>query len=424
MGNCTAANEALPAAKLKMRILINALFTIPSAQTGAIRTVTDALLVYLAKLARLQGHKAFILASRSNETHWRNLCSDAETVIVPFAAANRSVRVMMEQAACQWGVRRVDADVFYSSSGALPRVPLSCASVVYFQNLLIFHLNEFYKPAALGMSRARWIGWRMWEQYTRWAFANSMRNSTEVIAVSQRMADEAQQYCSVKRKKDIHVVPCGVNDAFRVGAAKANLPRPYTGDYIISVSDLMPHKNFEACLRIFATLKRRHHVPHTLVIVGAGRAPYVHSLHALAADLKITDYVMFSGHVPHDTLPAWYAHASAFILASACESFGLPVIEAMAAGTPVVVSNLSGLPETVGSAGVVCDPSNFDAFADELYRVLTDDVLRKTLLQRGLNRSSAFAWDSTARDTLDVMRVACERFYNRDRRQTFSAAAD
>ena len=118
----------------------------------------------------------------------------------------------------------------------------------------------------------------------------------------------------------------------------------------------MPHKNFEACLRVFATLKRRHNVPHTLVIVGAGTPQYVQSLHALAAELKIADCVIFSGNVAHDALPAWYAHAGAFILTSACESFGLPVIEAMAAGTPVVVSGLSGLPDTVGTAGVVCSP--------------------------------------------------------------------
>ena len=218
-----------------MRILINTLFTAPSAQVGAVRTVTEALLANLTKRGRLQGDKLFILTSRSNETYWRNICSDAETVIVPFGTAMRSARVMIEQAACHWGVRKVDADVFYSSSGALPRLPLSCPSVVYFQNLLLFHLNEFYKPAVLGMSRRHWIGWRMWEQYTRWAFANSMRNSTEIIAVSRRMADEAQQYCSVKRKRDIHVVPYGVHDAFRVGASTVNLPRPYPNEYIISV---------------------------------------------------------------------------------------------------------------------------------------------------------------------------------------------
>ena len=153
-------------------------------------------------------------------------------------------------------------------------------------------------------------------------------------------------------------------------------------------------------------LKHRYEVSHDLIIVSSGPDKYVQYLKNLATELQIGDSVKFMGHVPHQSLPGWYAHADVFMLTSACESFGLPVIEAMACGTPVLVSNLSGLPETVGGAGIIEDPARTEAFADQLHCVLTDEDLRHRLRQRGLERAAEFSWERTAQATIDVMQKA------------------
>ncbi len=388
-----------------MRVLVNALFTVPNVQFGAVQTVTEALLSHLVKAANDLGAELFILVSCTNAMYWQQILPNGNFVVLPFPTHNRFVRVAIEQVACHWAVQRIHADVFYSSSGALPSVPLLCKTVVYLQNLLFFHLDEFYSRRTLNLSWLEWfLCYRAWGFYSRWACINSLKRATEVIAVSKVMALEAEKHAGVVRQHPIHVVPYGVNAAFCPDTMVRLVQRPY----ILSVSSIVPHKNYEACLKIFASLKHRYEVPHDLYILGSGPDKYVASLKYLAAELQIGGSVKFMGHVPHKSLPGWYAHADAFMLTSACESFGLPVIEAMAHGTPVLISNLSGLPETAGNAGIVEDPARTETFADQLHRVLTDEELRQRLRQRGLERAAEFSWERTARATMNVMQKALD----------------
>lgn len=247
------------------------------------------------------------------------------------------------------------------------------------------------------------IGYRAWNSFSRWACRNSLKHATEVIAVSKTMALEAEKHTRVVRERPIQIVPYGVNPEFR---PDTGTDRPLARPYILSVSSLLPHKNYEAYIKSFAQLKHRDSLEHDLAILGSGPAGYVQSLKGLAAKLQIEDSVRFVGYVENQSLPTWYTHADAFVLASGCESFGLPIIEAMASCTPVISSNQSGLPETVSSAGILADPGNIDAFAEQQYRVLTDPGLRETLRRRGVARAAEFSWERTAQATLDVMQKA------------------
>ncbi len=383
-----------------MRILVNALFTVPQSHYGAVRTVTEALLSHLSAASTAIGDRLFILVSRSNVDYWKHLCPEAEFVLVPFNTRNQVARVALEQVACIWAVRKIKADVFYSSSGALPFTRLPCKTVVYFQNILFFHFDEFYSRSRVRASRTKWLlSHKAQNSYSRIAFVNSMKRADEVIAVSRTMAFEAEQYTGIRRS--MHIVPYGVHEGFGPHNGHA---RPISEAYVLSVSSVVPHKNYEAAIEMFASLKRRYQVPHVLVIIGAGPTKYVQSLKDLAATLRIGASVRLVGHVEHQHLPAWYEHADAFVLTSACESFGLPIIEAMATGVPVVASKLSGLPETVGLAGILEDPAETDKFADQLYRALTDQELRQGLQSRGLKRAAEFTWSRTANATLNIMK--------------------
>lgn len=387
-----------------MCVIVNALFTVPRVQFGAIQTVTEALFSHLVKASNELGAELFMLVSRTNAAYWRQILPNVELLVLQFPTHNQFVRVAIEQVACHWAVQKTHADVFYSSSGALPSLPLPCKTVAYLQNILFFHFDEFYSRRITNLSWPEWfLRYRVQDFYSRWACTHSLKHATEVIAVSRTMALEAEKYTGVVRQRPIRVVPYGVSVAF---GPDTSMARPVQRPYVLSVSSVVPHKNYEACIQIFASLRHRYQVPHNLCILGSGPDNYMQSLENLATELQTGDSVKFMGHVPHQSLPDWYAHADAFMLTSACESFGLPVIEAMASGTPVMVSNLSGLPETVGGAGGVEDPARTEAFADQLYRVLTDEALRQRLRQRGLERAGEFSWKRTAQATMDVMQKA------------------
>ena len=112
--------------------------------------------------------------------------------------------------------------------------------------------------------------------------------------------------------------------------------------------------------------------------------------------------VIFAGYVDEDELPAWYNAADLFVYPSLYEGFGLPPLEAMACGCPVITSNTSSLPEVVGDAGIMVDPHDVDALADAMERVLTDESLREDMRRRGLERAKRFSWQRSAREMWDI----------------------
>jgi glycosyltransferase involved in cell wall biosynthesis len=138
-----------------------------------------------------------------------------------------------------------------------------------------------------------------------------------------------------------------------------------------------------------------------LVIAGADSG-LCNDIFALPARLGLSQRVSFIGPVSDEELPSLYAGASVFLFPSHYEGFGLPVLEAMACGTPVITSNVTSLPEIAGDAAVVIDPVNTRKLIDAMIRVLTNEALAKELRQKGLDRARRFTWEETARQTLQV----------------------
>jgi glycosyltransferase involved in cell wall biosynthesis len=135
----------------------------------------------------------------------------------------------------------------------------------------------------------------------------------------------------------------------------------------------------------------------------AGRRGWIYeSIFSLVAKLGLSEHVHWIENVPPDDLPALYSGASVLCLPSFYEGFGLPALEAMACGTPVVVSDRASLPEVVGEAGLTVDPDSPEAIAEALHRALTDSALAADLREQGLARAATFSWHKTARQTLDV----------------------
>lgn len=174
--------------------------------------------------------------------------------------------------------------------------------------------------------------------------------------------------------------------------------------YLLSVGVLQPRKNLPRLVRAYNRIALR--IPHRLVLVGkegwAGE-----ELQQALAEAPDGREPIFTGYVADADLPALYAGADLFVYPSLYEGFGLPLLEAMACGTPVITGNTSSLPEVVGDAGVTVDPRDTAALSEAILALLGDDERRRALSHAGIARAAQFSWDRTARETVEVYRRVC-----------------
>jgi len=211
-------------------------------------------------------------------------------------------------------------------------------------------------------------------------------------------------------KGKIEVVYGGVSAAFapvtdegvlRRAQEEYGLDRPF----ILSVGRLEPRKNLGRLIEAYWLLRQEADIRHRLLLVGDKGWLY-DGLFAQVGKLKLENNVIFLGFVPDDDLPALLSLADVFAYPSLYEGFGLPPLEAMACGTPVVASNTSCLPEVLGEAALFIDPTDVRPLAETLHRVLTDEELRQDMSKRGLARATQFSWSTSAQKLLAVYEEA------------------
>lgn len=171
--------------------------------------------------------------------------------------------------------------------------------------------------------------------------------------------------------------------------------------FIVCVSHLYPRKNTVRLVQAFHQLSQ-HWPDINLVLVGQGEPEYLKEVLKTIHELGLENRVLLTGPVPHEKVPLFYALASLFVLPSLLEGFGIPLIEAMAMGCPVVAADSTSIPEVVGEAGLLFNPLNVEEMASKMSKVLEDSDLRKSLVQKGLARAAQFSWEKAARETLSV----------------------
>ena len=175
------------------------------------------------------------------------------------------------------------------------------------------------------------------------------------------------------------------------------------GQYILSVGTLEPRKNLTTAIKAYARLPETIRQDMPFVIAGM-KGWRTDGLDKEVAALIEKGQIRRLGYVPDEALPALYSGARAFVYPSLYEGFGLPPLEAMACGAPVIVSNRSSLPEVVGDAGLQVDALDVNGLAQAMSQVIEDDVLRASLRQRGMERAKGFSWRRCAEETLAVYR--------------------
>jgi glycosyltransferase involved in cell wall biosynthesis len=174
----------------------------------------------------------------------------------------------------------------------------------------------------------------------------------------------------------------------------------------LCVATLYRYKNLPRLLEAFALLKLETGIPHRLRVIGGDADMSRGDLKALARRLGVLEVVDFVGPIAHREIAGEYAHASVFIYPSLDETFGLPPLEAMTIGIPVVASYAGSIPEIVGDAAEMVDPHDPIDIARGLRRVLLDAELASSLVRRGTVRARSFSWEATARQTFQVLRSA------------------
>ncbi|NJO83116.1 MAG: glycosyltransferase family 4 protein [Blastochloris sp.] len=255
---------------------------------------------------------------------------------------------------------------------------------------------------------------RVQRLYLRLSTLWSARVATHIIAISSATRADLVRMTGVSPEK-ITVVHHGLSPRFRPVEDRALVDAALeryriTTPYFLYVGTIQPRKNLERLIESFARLDISHAQHHlqspisNLQLVLAGKRGWLsESIVQRVAELGITDRVRFTGYVDDADLPALLSGACAFVFPSLYEGFGMPVLEAMACGAPVLTANTSSLPEVAGDAALLIDPENTDAMTDGLARLLEDASLRADLRARGLARAAQFTWDRCAAETYAVL---------------------
>lgn len=243
-------------------------------------------------------------------------------------------------------------------------------------------------------------------QYFQWFVTPLLRRAKKIIAVSEQTKVDIIEAFGISACQ-IHVIPGGcAHDVFHVGINSDSIKRKYQLEsYCLYVGNFHPHKNLLRLIQAFHSLAKNRE--HQLVIVGKKDPRYFPALQSMVERLGLKSKVVFLGYVPQDDLPGLYAGAEVFILPSLYEGFGLPLLEAMACGVPVIAAKIGAMKEIVDTSGMLVDPTEPQEIADAIHKVLTDKSWRERLSYLGLQKSQRYSWHSTAQMVSKVIQ-ACE----------------
>jgi glycosyltransferase involved in cell wall biosynthesis len=332
----------------------------------------------LRHLARIDGATDYVVLCRETDCRW---VGELGANFRPIAENSPGYSIR-EQFRVPLDLRRERVDLFHAPHYVLP--PLTpCKSVVTIHDCIHLRFPQYVR--------------RLGRAYARGSLWLATHQSNRILTVSEASKRDILDYFHVPPPK-IDVIYNGIDERFSTPPPEEDVARVrerYQLDhpFILYAGNIKPHKNLERTIEAFHLLRRKGEFDEVkLVIIGDEIAKYAALRHAVHRH-KLHKYVRFFGFVPDRTLAILYRLSAVFVFPSLYEGFGLPPLEAMASGTPVITSNVSSLPEVVGDAALLIDPLQPDAIADAMGRVLTDATLRASLSARGLERAHHFSWE-------------------------------
>jgi len=238
--------------------------------------------------------------------------------------------------------------------------------------------------------------------YFKYFVSQVIKRSICLIVYSQNTKKDIIKFYGTKSEK-IKIISLGVDrNVFHPVRDEEFKIRYNLEKYILYVGNLLPHKNLSRLVKAYALIQKR--LPHKLIIVGYRDPRYYPFLKRLVERLKLQDKVHFLDYLPLKDLPLFMSHADVFVFPSLYEGFGLPPLEAMACGCPVVTSRVASLPEVCGEAVYYIDPCDPESIAEGIKEVLINKDLKDSLIKRGLERAKIFDWQKTAQRLVEIFK--------------------
>ena len=346
------------------------------------------------------------LARIDQETEYVLLCrpQDRELIEVPSPNFRTVVEVappysVSEQVRIPMTLLRERIDLFHAPHYVLPPL-IHCRSVVTIHDCIHLMFPQ-YLPGRLAYAYAKTQLWTAAHRSDRILTVSE----TSKLDILRRFRVPADKVTVVYNAIDERLARPPAEEDFERVRARYQLKDPFA----LYVGNIKPHKNLERLIEAFHELRQESAFEALkLVIIGDEITKY-QGLRRAVHRYKLHKHVRFFGFVPLETLAVMYRLASVFVFPSLYEGFGLPPLEAMSFGTPVVTSNVSSLPEVVGDAAMLVDPYSAESIADGMRRVLTDEHLRAFLHERGMERAREYSWEQSVRSIRQVYAEVMER---------------
>lgn len=283
-------------------------------------------------------------------------------------------------------LRRHRVTLFHAPHYVVPPL-VACPSVVTIHDCIHLMFPQ-YLPNRFALA------------YARRSMSMAARRATRVLTVSESSKRDLLRFLDVPPEK-IDVIYNAYDERFAIEPSEEDVVRvreryQLHDQFVLYAGNVKPHKNLERVIEAFKIVRERGFDRLKLVLIGDDISKYT-GLRRAVHRYHLHTSVRFLGHLPQETLAVMYRLAGVFVFPSLYEGFGLPPLEAMASGTPVVTSNVSSLPEVAGDAAVLVDPYDPVAIADGIYRVLTDQALRCDLQRKGPIRARQFSWEQSIR---------------------------
>jgi glycosyltransferase involved in cell wall biosynthesis len=341
----------------------------------------------LRQLARLDCETEYVLFCRPDDRAVLSALGPNFRAVVE-SSGNYSVA---EQLRIPLALKRERVTLFHAPHYVLPPL-VACRSVVTIHDCIHLMFPQ-YLPNRLAF------------RYARASIVMAARRATRVLTVSESSKRDILRFVDIDPGK-IDVIYNAYDERFAVEPREEDVVRvreryQLHDEFVLYAGNVKPHKNLERLIQAFDLVRSRGLDRLKLVLIGDEISKYA-ALRRAVHQHQLHKYVRFLGYLPEETLAVMYRLASVFVFPSLYEGFGLPPLEAMASGTPVVTSNVSSLPEVAGDAALLVDPYDPAAIAEAIYQVLNDERLRQNLRTSGLARARQFSWEQSVRRVREI----------------------
>lgn len=364
---------------------------------GGMRTYLQSLIAEFA--VRAPQHQLALFTPAGADPLFDSLPLSVEQIRLRRVPVRRPLRILYQQSGLVAAIARQRLDVFFATATVAPL--LSPAPVV----LTVQFLQFYAVPEAdIGTRTA----------YLRNMLRLSLSKAVRAIIFTESSKQDLIRWTGVPAEK-VCVVPHGLSqDIWDLADAAQDAPERQIGPtlsggrpYVLYVSATYGYKNHARLIRAFGLLKRRTRLPHALLLVGSEVSVSFAELREVARQSGVIEDVIFAGRLEHNNaVAATYLSADVTVVPTLYETFGFPVLEAMACGSPVVTSNMGSMAELAGDAALLVDPMDEESIAHGIEQVLSNSELRRELIVRGRQRAKEYTWQHSAARTLEILEAA------------------